>query len=389
MRGHRIDPLVVAGAVLLAFTLALTALGTRSEDQDHGRTASVYDEGPGGAATLRRLIDAMGLRTVTLVGDRFAPQVGGIEGARVLFMLRPSELVTVQDVAAVRTYLQDGGTVVVAHDVELLLQPLLEAFDVHLAQGASSSRTRLAGALFAAPPAHEIESDPVDRGRELRLGTGWDAIGSDGHAPTVAMRSEGAGTLIVVGTVTPFLTDSLANADNARFAVALTSAASGTGGTVAFDEYHHGVHPAPSILAVVERTWPGRALLFVIVVAFAYVVLTGRRLGPPQPLDPRPPRSSLEYVRGFAGLVRRAGRQEIVRDRLRRELHAGLARAEGLDPATPFADVVDRIRAGSAGRADEVTMLDAQLQHRLREPDMVRTVGRVVTLLHRRNGEGS
>ena len=32
----------------------------------------------------------------------------------------------------------------------------------------------------------------------------------------------------------------------------------------------------------------------------------------------RPPRSSLEYIRGLAGLVRRAGHQEIVRDRLRR-----------------------------------------------------------------------
>jgi len=386
MKGRRIDPLVVAGAVLLAFTLALAALGTRSEDQDHGRTASVYDEGPGGAATLRRLIDAVGLRTITLEGDRFAPR---IEDARVLFMLRPSELVTVQDVAAVRAYLRGGGIVVVAHDVELLLLPLLEAFDIHLAQGASSSRTHLTGPLFAAPPAHEIESAPGDPGRELRLGTGWDPIGTDGRAPTIAMRTEGAGTLIVVGTVTPFLTDTLANADNARFAVALTSAAVAAGGAVAFDEYHHGVHPAPSILAVVERTWPGRALLFGLVVTFAYVALTGRRLGPPQPLDPRPPRSSLEYVRGFAGLVRRAGRQEIVRDRLRRELHAGLARAEGLDPATPFGHVVDRIREGSGSRADEAALLDAQLQHRLREPDLVRTVARVATLLHQLHGEGS
>ena len=376
MSGRRLDPLVIVGAVLLAVTLALTALGARTDDQDHGRTASVYDEGPGGAATLRRLLGAIGMRTITLEGDRFAPR---IENARVLFMLRASELVTVQDVEAVRIYLRDGGTVVVAHDFEVFIQPLLEGFDIHLAQGASSSSTRLAGPLFAAPPAHEIQTDV---GRELRFGTGWDAIGTDGRAPTVAMRTEGRGTLIVVGTLTPFLTDSLANADNARFAVALTGAALATGGTVAFDEYHHGVHPAPSLLALVERTWPGRALLFAMVVVFAYVALTGRRLGPPQPLDPRPPRSSLEYVRGFAGLVRRAGRQEIVRDRLRRELHAGLARAAGLDPATTFAQVVDRLRQGSAARADEAALLDAQLQHRLREPDLVRSVARVATLLH-------
>jgi hypothetical protein len=135
------------------------------------------------------------------------------------------------------------------------------------------------------------------------------------------------------------------------------------------------------MLVLVERTWPGRALLFVLVAAFAFVALTGRRLGPPQPLDPRPPRSSLEYVRGFAGLVRRAGRQEIVRDRLRRELHAGLARGAGLDPATPFAQVVGRIRDAAPARADEAAAIDAQLGHRLREADLVRTVARVATLL--------
>ena len=380
MRKRRIDPLVAVGAVLLGLTLVLAAAGSAGDDADHGRTASVYDEGPGGAATLRRLMQTLGVRTTTLEGDAFAPRV---QTATVMFMLNASELVSARDVAALRSYLQDGGTVVVAQDFELFVAPLLDAFDIHLAQLAPSGPTRLTGPLFAAPPAHEIRSEI---GRELRFGPDWDVLGTDGLAPTVAMRTEGRGTLIVAGTVMPFLTGSLANADNARFAMALTAAARASGGVVAFDEYHHGVHPAPSMLVLVERTWPGRALLFALVAGYAFVVLTGRRLGPPQPLDPRPPRSSLEYVRGFAGLVRRAGRQEVVRDRLRRELHAGLARSASLDPATPFAKIVDRVRDGSPARAEEAAALDLQLRHRLREPDLVRTVARVATLLR---GEGS
>jgi len=375
VRGRRIDPLVAAGVVLLVLVIALTALGARPSQEDQGLTASIYDEGDGGAATLRRLIDTLGVRTVSLEGDRFQPDVAD---ERVLFMLRPSELVTVQDVAALRAYVDSGGTVVIAHDFEPLIEPLLDGIDVHFGSAATTQTFRLSGALFGTPPAREIQSLA---GRELRLGAGWDPIGTDGQAPTIAMRTAGLGMMIVVGTSTPFLTGSIANADNAHFAVALAAAAFATNGAVAFDEYHHGVHPAPDLLAVVERTWPGRALLFAGVVIFAFVALTGRRLGPPLPLDPRPPRSSLEYVRGFAGLVRRSGRQEIVRDGVRRELHHGLARSAGLDPATPFDRVLDQVRATSPTRASEAAALDARLRQRLRDAELVRTVGQVAAVL--------
>ena len=87
---------------------------------------------------------------------------------------------------------------------------------------------------------------------------------------------------------------------------------------------------------------------------FAYVALTGRRLGPPMPLDPRPPRSSLEYVRGFAGLVRRSGRQEIVRDRLG-ELRTRLAGRELRGEVTVLV-------AGAEQRAAPALDLDAEIR---------------------------
>ncbi len=354
---RRIDPLLAGGVVLLLIVVALTAITPRPDDANHGLTASVYDEGPGGAATLRRLIEGVGLRTVTLEGETFRPDIGS---ARVVFMLGPAELVTGAEIDAIRSYLRAGGVVVLASDFTPFLTPLLEAFDVRVGS-TTVARTRLSGALFAAPPAREIE---VVRGRELRLGAAWEAIGTDGSAPTVAMRVEGKGLLIVTGSVIPFVTDGIDRADNARFAVALAAVSRGiSGGPIAFDEYHHGVHPPPTIFAVVQRTWPGRALLLALVLLFGYV-------------------ASLEYVRGFAGLVRRAGRQEIVRDRARRELHAGLARRAGLDPATPFAQVVERLGDVAPGRAEEAALLDAQLRRRLREAELVRTVARVATLLH-------
>ena len=53
---------------------------------------------------------------------------------------------------------------------------------------------------------------------------------------------------------------------------------------------------------------------------------------------------------------------------------AGKARVE-------LAAVVERVRDTSPARADEAASIDAQLRRRLREPDLVRTVARVVSLL--------
>jgi hypothetical protein len=145
------------------------------------------------------------------------------------------------------------------------------------------------------------------------------------------------------------------------------------GGTVAFDEYHHGFHPSADVLVLMQSTWPGRALVFAVAAGFLYLVLSGRRLGPPVPLDPRPARSSLEYIRGFAGLVRRSGRGEIARRRLRRDLRGGLARALGL--AT--------LAAADRGRAAEARAVDDALGRRLREDQLLRTVGQIERLVKR------
>ena len=149
------------------------------------------------------------------------------------------------------------------------------------------------------------------------------------------------------------------------------------GATVAFDEYHHGYHPSSDVFVLLEETWPGRALVFLAVVVLLYLVLSGRRLGPPVPLDTRPARSSLEYIRGFAGLVRRSGHGEIARRRLRDDLHRGLARAFGLDPATPFDRVLAHVAATDRPRAAEARALDEALARPLRDDALLRTVAEI------------
>ncbi|HKY50984.1 MAG TPA: DUF4350 domain-containing protein [Candidatus Limnocylindria bacterium] len=371
---RRPSPLYLLAAILAVATIVFAVATVGSSPAGTGRTGSVYDDGPGGAAALRRYLEAMGATTTTLQGDRYVPEVSA---ASVLFILGATEAFTPTDAANVKAFVAAGGTAVVATDLGLLERSLLDAFGIQITGIASPGTHALRTAAFADPPARTLA---VDRVGSLSLGPKALSLATDGRTSIAAAVREGRGTFYVVASLFPFLASGLGQGDNARVALALAHDAVARGGTVAFDEYHHGAHPSADVLVLLQTTWPGRALVFAFAAAFLYLVLSGRRLGPPVPLDARPARSSLEYIRGFAGLVRRSGRGEIARRRLRRDLRGGLARALGLDPGQDFDRVLATLAATDRQRAAEARAVDDALGRRLREDQLLRTVAQIERL---------
>jgi hypothetical protein len=374
---RRINPLYLVALLLAIATIVFAFATVGTAPTSSGRTGSVYDDGAGGAAALRRYLEAMGANTTTLQGERFAPDVST---ASVLFILGATEAITPTDAESVKKFVSAGGTAVVATDLGLLERPLLDAFGLSITGLALPGTHSLSSAVFADPPARALA---VDRAGSLSLGPRALALASDGRTTIAAAVREGRGTFYMVASLGPFLAAGLGRADNARVALAFAHDAVAQGGTVAFDEYHHGFHPSADVLVLMQSTWPGRALVFAVAAGFLYLVLSGRRLGPPVPLDPRPARSSLEYIRGFAGLVRRSGRGEIARRRLRRDLRGGLARALGLDPGMEFDRVLATLAAADRQRAAEARAVDDALGRRLREDQLLRTVAQIERLVKR------
>jgi hypothetical protein len=92
-------------------------------------------------------------------------------------------------------------------------------------------------------------------------------------------------------------------------------------------------------------------------------------------------RSSLEYIRGFAGLLRRSGRDEIARDQLRRDLRIGLAARYGVDPATPLDRILVTVDADDPRVAAKARVTDAALAGHVRESDLLRTVALIEGLV--------
>ena len=376
-RARRIDPLYVVATILTIAVLGLAVL-VGANAQGQRRTASVFDQTSGGASDLRALVEALGARTVILQGERFAPRESG---ASVVFLLGATEFVDEEDVTAARAFLQNGGTLVVATDAGFTETALLRAFGADLSGRALSSEYDTTSVLAAPARANRIV---LDRGATLNLGDRWSPVARVGEQTIAAMTREGRGTVVLVSSLAPFVNALLGEGDNSRFALSLAASGFGAGHSVGFDEYHHGAHPSPELLAVLERTWLGRALLVVAGIVFVYLLWSGRRFGPPLPADPRPPRSSLDYVRGFAGLVRRSGRDEIARDRLRRDLRVGLAARYGLDPTTGFDRVLATADANEPTVAAEARAIDAALTRRLRDAELLRTVARIERVVAKR-----
>ena len=373
---RRIDPLYLASAALAIITVIVLIATTTGPSTTTSRTGSINDGGPGGATALRRYLEAMGAFTSVLQGDSFDPG-----GAKVMLLLGASELVTDADTARIQAFVRGGGTAIVATDVGLLERSLLSAFNVRVAGIARPGGLTLTGGAFVDPPATQMQ---IDRGVALGASGDADVLATDGQAPVIVSVNQGTGLFIVVGSLWPFLGSGIAQAENGRAILTLAHAAL-SNGTIAFDEYHHGAHPSADVLVLVEQTWPGRALVFVAALTLLYLLLSGRRLGPPLPLEVRPARSSLEYIRGFAGLVRRSGHGEIARRRLRADLQHGLARGLGLDPATPFDRVLATIGAQDRTRAAEARAIDDALGRTLRDEQLLRTVAEIEKLIGQRS----
>lgn len=373
-RRLRIDPLYALAGVLLLVVIGL-AIFVGSNAQSQGRSGSALDATSGGTARLRALFEELGARTVIVQGERFLPRETGVT---VLFMLGVTEFVSDEDAVAARTFLQGGGTLIVGTDLGLAESAVLRGYGISMGASAGSGRYEASSVIAATASAVQIS---IDNGRVLTLSDRWSPVMRSDGRTLAAMTREGLGTLIVVGSLAPFVNQYLPVADNGRFALSLAAAGFGTGRSIGFDEYHHGAHPSPELMAVLERTWFGRAMLLAGAMVFVYLWWSGRRFGPPLPADPRPPRSSLEYIRGFAGLLRRSGRDEIARERLRRDLRLGLAARYGLDPATPLDRILATAEADDPITAAEARATDAALTGRLRENDLLRTVARIEGLV--------
>jgi hypothetical protein len=367
----RIGAIIGVLLLVLLVVLVITAPGA---PQEHGflKSYASTDAAPGGTLALRRWVERLGYPTRSVQGPRFAipPQV------QLLFVLGPLEPVNGDDAELLLNWASAGHTLVVASDRAVTDAALFGAFGARLVPRRPAALDGSLSPVLAHPPLRDLKSQT---GRALAMNGPGVVLVGDGENALLVARKVGASTVLLSSAPDMLANGGLLAGQNDRLVLNLLAGLK-AGQVVGFDEYHHGAHTDPSASGLVLGTWPGRALLLAGLAIFLYVAMRGRRFGRPLPVEERPARSSLDYIRSFAALLRRSRAQILVGERLARTYRRRFARALGLTGAPNANELVEAWDKIDAGRAERARGILAALDRPLPEGELLAVVGRAEAL---------
>jgi hypothetical protein len=323
--------------LLLGLCVAALALGGLRllTETPQFPTGSSYSPRPDGAQGLYEWSQALGGQ------PRRLPQLPrpGDAPPRTLFIIQPEAVVDATARTTFDRVADQGGTLVLAGDS---ISTLVYARSLGVALDLLPSLARTArvpdGSLELAVPWRYRLRAP--NATPLLVTPGGDAV---------AIRLDYLhGTLVVVASSAVLTNQGLGDEAVARF-VYRQLLSPPAAGDVAFDEVHHPFAPvggsaSPSVDWLLFNTAPGRAVLYAAVLTFAFLLLGGRRLGPP--VAARAPssvrRTMYEHVQMLASLYRRAGQLDVLRGAFIRHYARRLAHAA---PPDTTQAIVARIAA--------------------------------------------
>lgn len=131
----------------------------------------------------------------------------------------------------------------------------------------------------------------------------------------------------------------------------------------------------------------GRATLFGMALVLLYLILQGRRLGPPLPVQSASRRrEAAEYVQAMANLQQRARQQPAVAAHLKQRLKTSLGRQQHLRTDLDDAAFVAQLRQGNRGLSNAQIDQIGQLLHLLNnsptEEQLIHAVGQIDQILN-------
>jgi hypothetical protein len=165
----------------------------------------------------------------------------------------------------------------------------------------------------------------------------------------------GQGRIVLLGDPFIVANNGISRADNLRLAINVVN---GSGGLIAFDEFHQGRAATHNALIQYFEGTPILALCgqFALI-GLAIVWSRGRRFARALPLPHVDRRSSLEFVASMAELQQRARAHDLALENIYGRVRRVLVRHAGLSNSSPRAEIAARVAARSGLNRQELETL--------------------------------
>lgn len=325
---------------------------------------------PSGALALKLWMDDLGFEPIETLQPTFRPPAD----ADVIFILEPLYEVTVSDFKFLDSWVEAGGTLIVAGGGQGAYI-VFDHYKFSLGFLESAAPFSLSAPLLIAPALTE----PADLHAEwffISARTDYVTHLSAPEGPLLVSFAQGKGRVILASSAYIFSNRGLKTDANARLVLNLIGLAKKTN-VVWFDEWHHGIRP-DSVVGPeqwLRHTPAGRSVLFVAAVIFLALLIQGRGFGRPLPLAHElRRRGPLEHVNAISNLNRKAGHRASVLKRYRHDLKRHVGKRYRLDPSLPDDEYVKRLLTFNPAldAASLLTLLTNLDNDKISEAEMVR-----------------
>jgi hypothetical protein len=165
----------------------------------------------------------------------------------------------------------------------------------------------------------------------------------------------GSGRIVLLSDPFIVANNGINRADNLQFAINLVT---GSGGLVAFDEFHQGREATHNALIQYFQGTPVLAICGQLALLGLMVIWSrGSRFARPLPLPQVDRRSSLEFVASMAELQQRARAHDLALENIYGRVRRVLVRYAGLSNSSSRADLAARVAARSGLSREELETL--------------------------------
>ncbi len=308
------------------------------------------------------------------------------DNTRLLFILEPTEDIEREEAQYILDWVRQGNTLVLADQSFFMTDALMRALDVQTQSLNGGSNQITITQPLADATLGELESETFQALAFNR--NDFVVYAAVQGKPVLARIPLGQGVVWVTSVGNLLTNENLRNENNAQVARALFANVP-VGSTVAFDEYHHGAKPESelSLLNAIYNTPWGWGVIFIIMVAFGYLIVNGQRFGRVVPVQRTlARRTPSEYVVSMANLFRRANKRGMVLNHYRQSLKRRLGRPFHLNSELPderYIEMLTRMRP-EIDRAELTRILNALRRTDTSEADLVKTIDQAVTFGTRR-----